>query len=80
MFNVFEKVAAEIFQGLPHVRTTLEQTTGSRAHLAGSGPCMYALLDSEPAARQAALSLQSSGRQAFVARTVNTGQLAPEAT
>jgi len=75
MFNVFEKVAAEVFQGLRHIRTALEEATGARAHLAGSGPCMYALVESEDAAASAVQRLETHGRRAFAVRTTGPREL-----
>lgn len=69
MFNVFEKVTADVFQGLRHVRTMLEEATGTRAHLAGAGPCMYALVETEDAAASAVQRLETHGRRAFAVRT-----------
>jgi 4-diphosphocytidyl-2-C-methyl-D-erythritol kinase len=71
MFNVFEKVAGDVFDGLTDDRTLLERATGRRAHLAGSGPCLYALVDTEELAREATSQLQSLGRRAFAARAIS---------
>jgi 4-diphosphocytidyl-2C-methyl-D-erythritol kinase len=49
----------------------LERATGRRAHLAGSGPCLYALVDTEELAREATSQLQSLGRRAFAARAIS---------
>ena len=71
MFNVFEKVAGDAFDGLTDDRTLLERATARRAHLAGSGPCLYALVDSEDVARAATSQLQELGRRAFAARAIS---------
>jgi len=71
MFNVFEKVAGDVFDGLTDDRTLLERTTDRGAHLAGSGPCLYALVDSEEMARKATSQLQELGRRAFAARAIS---------
>jgi 4-diphosphocytidyl-2-C-methyl-D-erythritol kinase len=71
MFNVFEKVAGDVFNELTDDRTLLERATGRRAHLAGSGPCLYALVDSEELAREATSELQELGRRAFAARAIS---------
>ena len=75
MFNVFEKVAGDVFDGLTDDRTLLERATGRRAHLAGSGPCLYALVDSEDVARTATSQLQELGRRAFAARAINADRI-----
>ena len=74
LFNVFEKVAGDVFDRLAQDRASLEEATGGRAHLAGSGPCLYALLDSEATATEAALRLRGSGRRVFAARTTGEPQ------
>ena len=71
MFNVFEKVAGDVFDGLTDDRTLLERVTDRRAHLAGSGPCLYALVDSDAASGKAASQLQELGRRAFAARAIS---------
>jgi 4-diphosphocytidyl-2C-methyl-D-erythritol kinase len=75
MFNVFEKVAGDVFNELTDDRTLLERATGRRAHLAGSGPCLYALVDSEDVARTATSQLQELGRCAFAARAINADRI-----
>ena len=69
IFNVFEKVAFTVFPGLADERTVLEDITGRRAHLAGSGPCLYVFLPSEKAAQRTATRLEASGRHAYAVRT-----------
>ena len=75
MFNVFEKVAGDVFDGLTDDRAVLERATGRRAHLAGSGPCLYALLDSEEMSRKATSQLREFGRRAFSARAISADQI-----
>jgi 4-diphosphocytidyl-2-C-methyl-D-erythritol kinase len=77
MFNVFEKVADEVFAGLAQERQQLESSTPIRWHLAGSGPCLYALLDSEAEARKTATALHRPGRMVFTARTLNSADAEP---
>ncbi len=69
LFNVFEKVAGGVFESLAGDYRALQEATGVRAHLAGSGPSVYALLDTEDAAHQAAMRLRRTGRRVFTART-----------
>lgn len=78
MFNVFEKVTADVFPGLRYVRAMLEDMTGRRVHLTGSGPCTYALVDSEATARRIAFHLEALGRRAFAACTISAKPLASE--
>jgi 4-diphosphocytidyl-2C-methyl-D-erythritol kinase len=69
LFNVFEKVARTVFPGLADDFTVLEDIAGARAHLAGSGPCLYALVQSEDGAHRTVTRLQASGRHACAAHT-----------
>lgn len=68
MFNVFEKVAGDVFPGLEWDRSQIEEAAGTRIHLAGSGPCLYAILDSEAAAESVASRLSGSRHRALTAR------------
>ena len=43
MFNVFETVAFETFDGLHALKTSVESRTGLSLHLCGSGPAMFAI-------------------------------------
>ncbi len=70
LFNVFEKVAEGVYPRIARDRLQLEQASGVRAHLAGSGPCLYALLPSETAAEAAAAKLNDAGSRVLVARTL----------
>ncbi len=69
MFNVFEKVADAVFPSMANERRLLEDSSGSPVHLAGSGPSLYTLMDSDAAAHEAARRLGCAGRPAYVART-----------
>lgn len=71
MFNVFEKVAGDVFEGLARDRALLEEATGVRARLAGSGPCLYVLLESQKAAEEAAMRLDGMSRHVFTARSIS---------
>jgi len=75
MFNVFEKVADDVFKGLAHDRKLFEAGTAAGWHLAGSGPYLYSLFDSEQAARETVLQIGRAGRQAYTARTLKSAEL-----
>ncbi|MCK9356278.1 MAG: 4-(cytidine 5'-diphospho)-2-C-methyl-D-erythritol kinase [Dehalococcoidia bacterium] len=70
MHNAFENVADEVFPGLAHDRALLEDAVGVRVHLAGSGPCLYALLPSRAAAAAAATRLAGREHRVFVVQTM----------
>jgi 4-diphosphocytidyl-2-C-methyl-D-erythritol kinase len=67
MFNVFEHVASSVFPDIESRRRMFEQACGAPAHLAGSGPCLYALVDSAARAAEAATQVTRAGHQAIVA-------------
>jgi 4-diphosphocytidyl-2-C-methyl-D-erythritol kinase len=70
MYNVFEKVADDVFPSMASEHRLLADATRARVHLAGSGPSLYSLLDSPAAAHEAARQLRRAGRQVFVAHTL----------
>jgi 4-diphosphocytidyl-2-C-methyl-D-erythritol kinase len=69
-YNTFEKVADEVFDALERRRHALQQATGAAPHLAGSGPCLYALLASAQEADAAANRLIERGHRAVAVRFV----------
>ena len=73
MFNAFESVALEFFQGLKDDYQAFSDITGRRVHLAGSGPCLYALCPNAEEAMALGDRLRDAGYDARVAHT--TGQL-----
>ena len=66
-FNAFEHVAAGVFPDIETRRSLLEQASGAPVHLAGSGPCLYAPVDSPARAADAAVALERGGHRAVVA-------------
>jgi len=65
MFNVFAKVAFEIFPGLQQAKVDFQEVVEGRVHLTGSGPCLFALQGTEVLARKAATELRSLGYDAY---------------
>ncbi|HEX5939862.1 MAG TPA: 4-(cytidine 5'-diphospho)-2-C-methyl-D-erythritol kinase [Dehalococcoidia bacterium] len=70
LVNSFERPARLRFPGLAEDARALEEATGRQAHLAGSGPSLFAALEDEERARWAANRLRSEGRQAIYCRTL----------
>jgi 4-diphosphocytidyl-2-C-methyl-D-erythritol kinase len=70
LYNGFERVAYEVFQGLEAYRDALLAAGARRAHLAGSGPTLFALGPDEAAARTIHGRLQAPGGQAMLVRTL----------
>jgi len=71
--NTFERVADAAFDGLAVYRQALQHTCG-QAMLSGSGPSLFALMESEGAARSAVKQLQGQGISADVAYTVTSDE------
>ena len=74
LYNVFERVAYEVFAGLDAYRDALLTAGARRVHLAGSGPALFALGADEDAARSVRARLQLPGGQAFVVRTLTAAE------
>ncbi len=78
LYNVFERVAYEVFEGLDAYRDALLTAGVRRVHLAGSGPALFALGADEDEARSVHARLRLPGGQApgrapawaFVVRTL----------
>ncbi len=74
LYNVFERVAYEVFAGLDAYRDALLTAGARRVHLAGSGPALFALGADEDAARSVHARLRLPGGQAFVVRTLTAAE------
>lgn len=74
MHNAFENVADEVFPDLGEDRAVLEDAAGVPVHLAGSGPCLYALLPSRAAAATTATRLAGREHRVFVVQTLAPAQ------
>jgi len=72
MFNAFESVAFAFFPGLWVDYQDFSDVAGQRVHLAGSGPCLYALCGDAEEALALEEHLRSVGHDARMAHT--TGQ------
>lgn len=74
LYNVFERAAYEVFEGLDAYRDALLAAGARRAHLAGSGPALFALGPDEAAARAVHDRLQPPGGQAMLVRTLTAAE------
>jgi 4-diphosphocytidyl-2-C-methyl-D-erythritol kinase len=74
LYNAFERAAFEVFQGLDAYRDALLAAGARRAHLAGSGPALFALGQDEDAARAMHDRLRTPGGQALVVRTLTAAE------
>ncbi|MBI4338215.1 MAG: 4-(cytidine 5'-diphospho)-2-C-methyl-D-erythritol kinase [Chloroflexi bacterium] len=71
--NVFEAVADGVFPELAGYRRALEEVSGHRAHLSGTGPSLFALVPDRAAAERAAGALWARGLAAWAVSSVNGG-------
>ncbi len=77
MFNVFENVALDFFPGLDKYWRMLEEAGAPRAHLAGSGPCLFASFSGKEEAAELFSRLKKQKLECYLAyslpRNENTG-------
>ena len=71
LFNAFDAVAPRAFPGLGAYRDALRQAGAASVHLAGSGPTLFALVESKEAAERVGEALGRTGLQSSQARTVS---------
>ena len=67
MFNVFEKVAFDLFPGLEKYRRTLEEAGAPEVYLAGSGPCLFTFFSGEDNANELCSRLGKQGLECYLA-------------
>ncbi len=67
MFNVFKKIAFDIFAGLAKYGKTLEEAGSPGVYLAGSGPCLFTLSPDEKKSREIFLQLKKQGLECYLA-------------
>jgi 4-diphosphocytidyl-2-C-methyl-D-erythritol kinase len=74
LYNAFQRVAYEVFEGLEAYRDALLAAGARRVHLAGSGPALFALGPDEGTARAVHDRLRPPGGQALVVRTLTAAE------
>ena len=67
MSNVFENVAFDFFPDLDKYRRILEEAGVSRAHLAGSGPCLFAAFSGKEEASEVFSRLKKQRMECYLA-------------
>ncbi len=72
LYNVFEKVAYEVFPGLKKYRDDFQDAVESPVHLAGAGPSLFAFVRDWEEAVRVVSSLREKGLEALVSRTLNS--------
>ena len=74
LFNAFEEVAFEVFEGLDGYREALLAAGARRVHLGGAGPALFALAEDEAGANAIRDKVSSPDGRLFVARTLGAAE------
>ena len=72
LFNVFEQVAYDEYQGLDDYRQRFVKAGAGSVHLAGSGPALFAILKEKAKAEKIYRSLKKQGLEAYLAETLES--------
>ncbi len=70
LFNVFDKVALEVFPGLQAYWKRFEDAGARDVHLAGAGPALFATVDSESGAKEIQRRLRQQKLEVYVVSTI----------
>lgn len=69
LYNVFDKIAPKIYPQLSFFRSLLAEAAGTdKAHLAGSGPCIYVILKDEIVAKHTWHSLMKKKYTVYLSK------------
>ena len=70
LFNVFENVAFDVFRGLADYRDLMSRAGAENVHLAGSGPTLYTMAETEAEADGILEKLKRVGVKSHLAETL----------
>lgn len=70
LFNVFDKVAYNSFDGLDDSRRKFLKAGAANVHLAGSGPALFTLVKGKAQAERIYANLQRQGLKSYLAETL----------
>ena len=70
LFNVFENVAFDVFRGLADYRDLMLRAGAENVHLAGSGPTLYTMPETEAKADGILEKLKRRGLKSYLAKTL----------
>ena len=73
MFNVFEKVAFNVYPGLDSVRQKMKELGISDIRLAGSGPALFSLFREKKEAENVYSHLKRQGLESYLVETLSVG-------
>ena len=76
LFNVFERVATDVFDGLDKYRDWMIDAGADQPHLSGAGPALFALTSGESEARaiRARMNRPKMGERVYVVRTISAAE------
>ena len=74
LFNVFEQVASQLYPGIDHVWSVLEEVSGQSVHLSGAGPTLFCLVDGPITGEAIVRECGSRGLSCDLARTLGPGE------
>ncbi len=70
LFNIFENIAFNSFEGLDGYRKKFLKAGASRVHLAGSGPALFTMVKEKAEAEKIYSGLKRQGLEAYLAETL----------
>jgi len=73
LYNVFDNVACDAFEGLDGFRRRFLEAGALDVHLAGSGPALFSLFRDKTPAEDVYNNLKKQGLQAYLAQTLTVG-------
>jgi len=71
LFNVFDSVALDCFNGLKQYREQFLQAGAEEVHLAGSGPTLFTLVEDKAEAERIYGNLRQQGLESYLAETIS---------
>ena len=73
-FNVFDKVAANIFPGIDGSRSILQEVSGRPVHLSGAGPTLFCRVDGHDEGQRVVTECAARGLDSRLVRTLALGE------
>ncbi len=73
-FNVFDRVATEIFPGIDRSRSILQEVSGKTAHLSGAGPTLFCSVGGPEEGERVVRECVAQGLESRMVRTLGPGE------
>ena len=74
LFNVFDRVAAQIFPGIDGFWSILQEASGRPVHLSGAGPTLFCRVDGPEEGQIVVTECAARGLESCLARTLAPGE------